>query len=288
METIPLFDVVRDWTPALAPSTRVLCSDFTWRPVGDLETGDELIAYEDFTATPGLRRSMKIATVEARASVSRPSCRIRFTDGREVVASPTTQWLTDPHSWWIWAGNVTAGRKFRDLGNPWKTEQSWEVGWLSGVYDGEGWLSDRKGPNRKYGGGWFIGFCQNEGAVLDLAKRLVKERGYEVRERSPEPDRKIRKFMITGMYDCFRFLGECRPVRLIEKSRPWVEGATLMRSRGSARNRRYSLEVAEVSFLGDRDLIALSTSTNTVLAEGLFASLARKAPNRARKEPRRH
>lgn len=271
----------------LGPSTRILCPDFIWRPIGDIGVGDELIAFEGRAAMLGNRRKMKIAMLLERAVVKRPSCRIRFTDGREVVASPDSQWLTDPHAVWVRAGKLAAGDLLRDLGAPWKTAPDAETGWLGGVYDGEGWLSERKAPGAGYGGGWYIGFAQNPGAVLDLARRLVEERGYQTREKL-DRSRKIEKFLITGMYDSFRFLGECQPVRLIEKSRPWIEGASLMRSRGTARNQRYSLQIEQVEFLGEVDVVAIETGTQTVLAEGLFSSVARKPLNRERREPRRH
>lgn len=286
-KAIPLFDPFPESVfpsfpgsaACLAPATRVLCSDFRWHPLGELSVGDELMAFEGIAAVLGSRRKMRIVTLQARALVHRPSYRIRFTDGREIVTSSETQWLTDPHAVWMRPAKLASGTLLRDFGVPWKSEPTWDTGWLSGVYDGEGWLAERKGPGDGYGGGWYIGFAQNPGAVLDMAKRLTRERGYRTRDKI-DNSRRIQKFLITGMYDCFRFLGECQPVRLLEKSGPWVEGVSITRTRGTARGQRYSLRITEAEFLGDHPVIAIETGTQTIFAEGLFAGVARKTLNR--------
>jgi len=215
---------------------------------------------------------MRIATVLTAPRCRRLAYRVSFTDGREVITSSEHQWLTDPSSCWIYTRNIAAGRPVRDLGVPWEVEDSWEAGWLGGVFDGEASLSPCTVKSK--GSGWQITFAQNEGAVLDLAEHLCKKRGYESRKKI-EPHRDVRRLVITGIYDCLRFLGECRPVRLMGRSRPWIESRTPTRSRGTARSRQYNATVREVEFLGERDLIAIETTTQTLLTEGLLSSLVR-------------
>ncbi len=262
MQAIPLFDLPPAQGCYLGPETRVLCGDLIWRTVGDLSIGDELVAFEGLTS-PGRRRRMQIATVSSWVHVTYPCFRVTFADGRQIVTSSECQWLTDPSGWWIYTRNLILGRPIRDLGIPWQVEDSWEAGWLGGAFDGEGWTM----------GGWGIGFCQNPGAVLDLAEHLCKKRGYEVR-RKADKGRKTKRLFITGIYDTLRFLGECRPVRLLGKSHGWIETRTPVRSRGTARARRYSIAVESIEDLGDCDAVAIQTSTETILAEGLFGSLS--------------
>lgn len=205
---------------------------------------------------------MRVATVTSWSSVIFPCFSIKFADGRQVVTCSEFQWLTDPSSHWKYTRNLASGYLARDLGRPWPADTSWEAGWLGGVFDGEASM----------GSGWSINFAQNEGAVLDFAEELCKKRGYEVRRKS-DKGKTVRRLLITGIYDSLRFLGECRPVRLLGKSRPWIETRTPVRSRGTVRARRYSIAIEAVEFLGDVNAIAIQTSTRTILAEGLFGSL---------------
>lgn len=266
MQATPLFNLPPERLTCLGLATRTLCSDFIWRPMGDLAVGDELISFDGFPAK-GHRRHTRISTVLALTALCHPAFRIRFADGRQIVASSELQWLRDPSGWWTYTRNITAGRLLRDLGTPWQTEDSWEAGWLGGVFDGEASLS---APAKT---GWFISFAQNEGAVLELAKHLCAKRGYESRQKA-DKGRDVRRLVITGIYDCWRFLGECRPVRLIGRSGPWIERGTPVRSRGTARARRYSLAVEKVEYVGECDVVAIQTSTRSLLVEGMFGSLA--------------
>lgn len=269
MQATPLFNLPSsgNWC-YLGPSTQTLCADLIWRPVSDLAVGDELITFEGpltakAEAPKRHRRRMRVATVTSWAPVIFPCFRIGFTDGRQIVTCSESQWLTDPSSHWTYTRNLSPGRLIRDLGTPWPVDDSWETGWLGGAWDGEASM----------GSGWSINFAQNEGAVLDLAEELCKKRGYEVRRKS-DKGKTVRRLLITGIYDSLRFLGECRPVRLLGKSRPWIETRTPARSRGTVRARRYNVAIEKIDFLGDVNVIAIQTSTQTILAEGLFSSLS--------------
>ncbi len=252
----------------LAPETRVLCPDFLWHPVGSLIPGDDVIAFDE-KPEPGRRRHMHIATVLATPRLVRPSHRVRFTNGREVVASAEHMWLS-PDSRWMLTRNLCPGREVMYLGAPWDgPDTSWESGWLAGAFDGEANLSPRGGKSA--GCGWYLNFTQKSGGVLDHAEQLLKEKGYEVRPEVNDLAKDMYRLCVTGMYDCFRFLGECRPVRLLAKAPAWLEGTSYARSRGTVRSREYVAIVESVEFLGDREVVGIATSTRTLFAEGLFS-----------------
>jgi len=183
---------------------------------------------------------------------------------------------------WLRARYTRPGREIRDLGMPWQAGESWAHGWLAGAFDGEASLSSRTKP----GSGWFIVFAQLPGAVLDLADLLLGQMGFETRYKNPKrhPDithRDVQKLAITGIYDCLRFLGECRPVRLLSKSQPWLEAGSPARTRGTARQRRYNAPMDNVEYLGEREIVALETDSRTMLAEGLFLGAGVTHKNRA-------
>ena len=250
----------------LAPQTRILCSDLIWRPVRDLAAGDEIIGFDE-KSLPGQRRKMRIAKVLACPVIQQPSYRITLDDGREVVASSEHLWKEGSGGNWIYTRNLKPGRTIMDLGEPWETDDSWKGGWLAGVFDGEASLASRTEASP---GGWYISFPQNPGPVLDLCERLLKEDGYHVRHKK-DPGRDIHRLHVTGIYDCLRILGTCRPIRLLDKIPGWIDGISYARSRGKRRGQRYSATVKSVEFLGEQDVVAIATSTKTLFAEGLFS-----------------
>jgi hypothetical protein len=67
-----------------------------------------------------------------------------------------------------------------------------------------------------------------------------------------------------GLWECLRFLGMFRPVRLLPK------GGKLWRGRRLP-PRHWGAQILEVAPVGNREVIALQTSTRTFIAEGLLS-----------------
>jgi 8-oxo-dGTP pyrophosphatase MutT (NUDIX family) len=295
----------------LSPMTRVLCSDFSWRPLTEITVGDELIGFDENPPAPKQHRKMRITTVTDCDRIIQPSYRVRFADGREVVASAGHLWLSgvrggnireySPQSCevcgrrfekahalgahrkrahdisgryhqqdnaaWIATDQLRPGSKIKDLGQPWQRDGSWEAGYLSGVFDGEASFAGT-GISRT---GWGISFPQLPGAVFDLTESLLKEKGFHVRSYGQDKGGSgCATVVVGGLNDCFRFLGEIRPIRLLENAHRWLDGKSPART-------GYAV-VESVEFLGDQEVVAIGTSTKTLIAEGLFShnSVARQ------------
>lgn len=292
----------------LSDQTRVLCADFTWRKLAEIGIGDELIAFDENSPAPGKHRKMRTAVVTDHDRIIRPSYKITFADGRQVTASAEHLWLAGRDrlkgadaarecgicgkgfrraqglgahlrrshdvagSWkerdfgsWIPTSLLRPGAVIRDLGQPWDQDASWESGYLAGVFDGEASFAMAHGKINS----WTISFPQKPGAVFDLTDRLLKEKGFRTRYvRAGKSG--CRHLVISGIHDCFRFLGEVRPQRLLEKAPRWLDGGSPARSSSAV--------VESVEFLGEQEVIAVGTSTKTLIAEGLFShnSVARQ------------
>lgn len=281
----------------LDPATRILCKDLTWRPLGELKIGDELIAFDE-TAPAGGRRKFRTAQVESCDRIVRPSYRIRFTDGREVIASGEHRWLAARHGRgvaptgniceichihvktfnalqshrskhhgilgtfdpeWITTAEMRIGCRIKDFGIPWERDKSWEAGYLAGVFDGEASLYSA--PSRGYG----ISFAQKPGAVMDLTENLLRTR-VEKLTRLPAQASGVATLNVRGLYDSLRLMGECGQVRLNGKVAAWLEGRQCFQRVGP----KYAT-VESIEFLGDRGVVAIGTSTKTLIAEGLFS-----------------
>jgi phage terminase large subunit-like protein len=220
------------------------------------------VAFDEQTPQPGFFRKLRTASVESCERIVQPCYRITMTDGRTVVASAQHRWYGMRHvagqlKGWVSTEDLRVGSRIRDLGQPWEPVRSWDAGYLAGVFDGEGSFHD--GANRT---GFRIAFGQLPGKVMETTRALLVARGYDI-----SPVRKhacgVDSFEIRGLYDCMRFLGECRPCRLLGKARGWYEGKAP--SRGG-----YAV-VQSLDYLGESEVVAIGTSTKTLFAEGLWS-----------------
>jgi 8-oxo-dGTP pyrophosphatase MutT (NUDIX family) len=282
----------------LSPVTRVLCSDFIWRPLTEISVGDELIAFDE-QAPKNKYRKFRRAVVTDYDKIIRPSYRINFTDGREVVASAEHLWLSGPRNggrydlpgrdcevcgkhlngaqalgahrrlahgiegWWkqtsggwIPTAELRPGDSIRDLGKPWESDSTYDAGYLGGFADGEASF------NSYANGGFSVTFPQLAGPVFDRVEKLLKNRGHQVAVYGPDKHG-MKQAKIHGAHEVFRFLGECDPIRLSAKAADKFEG--------TAFNKCGNAVIESIEFLGEQEVIALGTSTKTLIAEGLFS-----------------
>ena len=229
------------------PSTKVLCADFSWKQMGLLREGDEVIAFDENQPAPRQRRRFRHAQVTSCDHIIRPCYRLTMADEREVVISAEHRWLTA--NGWVETALLAPGDQIRDLGVPWSEGTSWEEGYLAGIFDAEAWFS----------GG--ISFGQKPGVVLDLTRDLLQKQCFNVPVIRECRDG-LTRFQISGIHDCLEFLGRCRPKRLLSKVASWLEGAVTPDT---------FMQVESLEFLGDQEVIALGTTTGTFFAEGLFS-----------------
>jgi Family of unknown function (DUF6424) len=142
----------------------------------------------------------------------------------------------------------------------WEEDQSRGAGYLAAAFDGEGWLSQVEDEQRGRGFGTSVrlGFAQRSNAMLEEVERLLKERGvaYSLRCASDNCNR----VMIRGRAEIMRLLGSVRPQRLMADFRPSMLGT--MQRVGVA-------TLVEKKFVGMQEVVAITTSTGTFVAEGL-------------------
>lgn len=247
----------------LAPDTRVLTSDLRWVPVGQCAIGDRLLAFDEDISNVRAHRKLRYAVVTSIDKITQPCCRVRLTDGRVIVASTKHLWLTrQPGNnlfQWVATRDLRPGKsRIRDLGRPWETDESYEAGYLAGIFDGEGSFSIGK-PRH----GFRIHFSQRPGLVMDLTREFLGRRGFQVsairHHRSG-----VQAFELLGLYNCLRFLGALRPIRLLARAEQWLTGK-------SPRTYEKHAVVSALDYIGEQEVVAIGTSTRTLFAEGLFS-----------------
>ena len=261
-------DIIKRPEYCVAPGTRVLTRDLRWVAIETLAPGDDLVGFDASRAGEPFRETyFRPSTVLASKRIRQPCYRIVTTKGT-VIASDEHLWVGWKRSLghpgrqkklflpknWIRTDALRAGDVLTFTAQPWTPDTtSWAAGYLAGVYDGEGHASAGR-----------VGFAQNPGEVLATTQQLLGQYGFNWLEHHSQKMRIVRTEIKGGLWESLRFLGVIRPVRLLPKAAHVWENRRL-RGKGD------SAEVLAVEFIGDHDVIALSTSTETYIAEGFLS-----------------
>lgn len=240
----------------LVPGTRVLTSDFIWKSIETLSIGDILVGFDSvLNKHTKLRKSM-VERIEFRNSI-----RYRVTTDKGIVE------CSDTHMWpsfkvyasggygkrvWTQTRSLIVGNKISYLISPWSTTSTFEDGWMSGLLDGEGWVSNRGG----------CGIGQNPGFLLNKIKEQLTKDGFVFNEYIPKASRCVHLEM-TGAFTPMRLLGKYQPCRL--KNKYTFEGM-----RSWSRNTEPAT-ILNVERIEDGPVVSVKTSTGTFIAEGFFS-----------------
>lgn len=258
----------------VSPDTRVLMADLTWSRAQDVRKGDEIIAFPE-----SLDGHMKLirATVSFNKQLHKRRYRV-VTNKGEIVVSESHKFVTyhddrrhrnfRPLSWRT-VEQLQPGDKLRFAVEPWASDRSFDGGWLSGLFDGEGWISRESGA---------VGVAQNEGFVLDRAKELMKSRGHDVRFHATS---KCKHIVATGLWQAMRIIGSLRPVRLMAKSHLLWEGRNGFNGRSSAAGSmsrhsikteaRHVAEILSIEEIDAGEVRAIQTTSKTLITDGFLS-----------------
>lgn len=257
------------WLICHHPDTKILTSDLRWIKASEVRKGDELIGFDE-----GLGRSCKYrrSKVQSVRTGVKPSFRI-VTDKGVTTCSHDHQWVVRRHRpdrkadetscavrMWIKAEDLRPGDEITYFSDPWEADESFEAGYLAGFFDGEGWVSHST-----------VGFGQREGALWDHVVSVLDEKGFESgsTSRRATKTRKgkstVLKQYLKGDKAGIKFIGSIRPQRLLANSPKLWEGRRTWSSVSQ------SARVLSVESVGDQPVVAIQTSTRTMIADGMLS-----------------
>ncbi len=245
----------------LDPAARVLTSDLDWKPAGDLEVGEEIIGFpEDLEGHIRLLPS----EVERTDRIETERYRV-LTDRGETVVSARHLFVTRRddrrtknarRQSWVAAETLRPGDRIKFATTPWNRGEDFETGWFAGMLDGEGWITS----------GGQLGVAQNQGPVLDRLRKIVVRSGVRVREHRQSGSKCV-SLVAESMWDAMRAIGVSRPTRLLSKARRLWEGRRGFAAKGDV---KHAATVLSVESLGRGEVVALRTSTATLIADGFL------------------
>lgn len=186
----------------------------------------------------------------------------RYSEAKGAVI--TMQW---PGFAWVPTSELRPTDKIAHFAKPWETDNSRDAGWLAGIFDGEGWISQHNDSGRSVPA-WTIGVAQNQGLVLDKIKLEMAERGFSWRRKTVGVNGCENIAIAGGFREMVRFLGMIRPTRLLEK-------LPKMLTPGAALKTRYNFDLAKIKsieFVGEREEVAsITTSSGTFITGGYLS-----------------
>jgi len=230
--------------------TRILKTDLTWEIAERIKIGDEVIAFDEH----GSQRKYRRASVIDNTPLIRKCVRV-VTDKGSVVCSREHLWLVKRGRQtrkWVQASELQPDDQLPWLGFPWDVENSYDAGWLAGLFDGEGHLCDTA-----------VGFTQKEGkGVWERGIALLQDRGFAL--SIDRNSRGIPRANLRGLYCNLRFLGQIRPKRLLATRESIWEGRKIWGSRTKP------AMVLGIEDVGEQRVYPISTTARTFVAEGLL------------------
>ena len=261
-----MIEIYGDW--CLAPETLVLTADYKWVPLGDIRKHDKLIGFDEHApGGRGRQRGYRQADVERVGRKHLPSFRVETDRGTSTVASVNHKWLVLNKAYkrpeWKLTQDLEVGDSILYFGDTWDelTDPSDReaAAYLAGLYDGEGWYDHGR-----------ISFGQNPGSVLDRGCELLDQLGFNYSVSQQNSSRENynvhRVSLLASMRDRMRFMGQVRPVRLLEK---FVWDGKSISSKGPFGGIHYAT-VTKVKDVGVKEVVTIKTSTNTLIADGMF------------------
>lgn len=285
----------------LDPKIRVLTSDLRWVALSDVEVGDELIGFDEEITyrggkTTGIgngqgggyaKQSMKPCIVERKVDVVLPSYLITLDDGTTIKASEDHYWIaTDKkgyknchRNWgksdglrrrWLKTSELNTDCVLHRWVTPWENtedlgvDSQLDMAYLAGFADGEGWVT-----------GGNVGFGQLPGPVWEYVRGLLKKHEFQWMTEDFNKGG-VARLQLSGLENSLRFLGQSRPVRLLDKSKKMWEGTRAYSAIDGSGKGRVNSGIAAPrivkieKYVHNQPLVAIRTSSGTFIAEGFF------------------
>lgn len=245
----------------LTPDTPVLMNNLEWKPIGDVQTGDQMVGVDEYPENYRASRSYRNAVVEEFHELKSECARIVLEDGREMISSLDHRWLImrPVSNGFIWreTARLKVGDRMCAPLEVWQIETEYDYGWLAGIVDGEGTVHN-KGDHH------LISFAQNQGAVLDRAKTLLNSMGIPFNKYDHSVSDDCTIIEIAQKPYMMELLGRLQPSRLNNPS-SW-EG---MRVR--SKNLPVAKRIVAIEPVGNRDVVGIQVSTRAFLANGVVS-----------------
>lgn len=244
----------------LTPDHKVLTADLQYKPLGDIKVGEKLVSFEE-ESTSGRSRRYKTGTVLAVKRASKEVFEVRLDSGKVFKVTSDHLWFARTGSKYHWrtTESLRVGTCIPKLLGEWDTKNTYDAGWLAGIYDGEGSLYSR----RTTGGNVLqLAVAQKEGLVLNKIKETINTLFGFDSTTDCATGRNVQQLRIKGgAAHCAKVLGSIRPIRLLNKFVPEMLGRI-----NCPDNRNH--KVVSIKSIGEQEIVQIAIDEKTMIVEG--------------------
>lgn len=266
---------IKDWTQywnynCLSGKTQILKADLTWCSLKDINVGDKLLSFEE-KPVEGKTRKFKTTEVTKKASAYKKTVGVRLSNGTLLQGTPDHKVVRRKRyngkfrgAVWTELGKLRPGDLLSSLGTPFKIENSFVCGWVSGMFDGEGTLAFSNGKEKSVVPHARVGLSQKEGRVFDAALSAIHHYGFKTSLSNKGNAKYID--VQGGLSETVRALGIFRPIRLLKK---FLKQADIG---WGGFQQLPTIEVVEVlDIKGLEEVYDITTTIGTFIADGVIA-----------------
>jgi hypothetical protein len=254
----------------LTPDHRVLTADLRYVPLGEISPGDEIVSFDEFPERHRYR-TYRTGFVQRTKLDKAPCFEVALASGKVFKATEDHQWLTrvggqtsvKNRSTYMWrpTSKLRKGSVVPRIFDEWETLDSYDAGWLSGIYDGEGSLYTRRVSNGR-GVVMQLSVSQKPGLVLDKIHSVLNEL-VGLDSLNYQNSRGVVGLRVKGgARSCAKLLGSLRPVRLLDKFKPELLGSL------SCSPARDNDKIVSIKPIGEQEIVRIEVDRGTMVVEG--------------------
>jgi len=257
----------------ITPDTPILTADLRHVRADSVRVGDELVGFDEYrdekSGQGSGKRRFRTAVVKAVHNVIKPSVEVHTDDGNVTVCSTDHRWLvrtstSNVRYSWVTAEDLTEEHELLSIGT-WEHDTSWESGYLAGLFDGEGSMQTRASGKTCTQ----MTFHQKPGnGVMEEFRTAMSKVGltYTFIPRPPHSTSPCDGIQISGVGRMMKTVGTLRPLRMWNRSKDIFDGALVHTTSLESTPR-----VVKVVPVGNREVVAIETSTHTFIANGYLS-----------------
>ena len=244
------------------PETRILTADMRHIPAGDITVGMKLVGFDEERPGKGQHRRLQESVVEDVGRIMRPCYRLTLSDGTSITCSSEHRWLVTTagrRTEWKMAKDLVSTDRIFKVTDVWEHTEDYRTGYLAAAFEGEGHFSRHS----------MLGFSQRDNPMMLKVRKYLEELNFstwEVTGSGTNEDVTV-LHVGGGRSEVMRFLGQVRPERLLDKVDVGQFG-TIGRHYKEPDQFQHPY-VLNSEFVGEREVVAIKTSTKTYIAEGL-------------------